>query len=392
MGFGVFKTDENGEFEQVGFGQPKFTIGGFCEDSDSGFGSGDFSDKTLQESDGFHKSGFGSFRDNFGPSDELLSPGDYFGPAGPPFRFRPALHPFGRAARPFGRAVHPFSPREGPSGSFRGRGQFGPPIGPFRPRRFPFESPRPGNLGIPRRGAFGTPDFRPPMGHFEQPRCAMAPGWEMVLNKLEEFYFMQKLSREDLDQRAIEALKHIPVEGALVVLDKFVESNLDNINNKSAYLCSMLKNPINTSLGAGSDNQVYDKLEELYCLGKLSREDLDERAIEALYEFSVEGALAVLDKFVDSNLSKVVNKSAYLCSIMKNANCNEQFKHPTKILGRKPKNKNKGGGNGRGRTAVPPLGSNTGVILASNSSTISLKSEKYSLYNVFCCRLVCQMV
>ena len=30
LGFGVYKTDENGEFEQVGFGQPRFTIGGFC--------------------------------------------------------------------------------------------------------------------------------------------------------------------------------------------------------------------------------------------------------------------------------------------------------------------------------------------------------------------------
>lgn len=45
--------------------------------------------------------------------------------------------------------------------------------------------------------------------------------------------------------------------------------------------------------------------------------ELDERALEALKEFPVDGALTVLKEFMDSSLEHVSNKSAYLCGIMK---------------------------------------------------------------------------
>jgi len=51
--------------------------------------------------------------------------------------------------------------------------------------------------------------------------------------------------------------------------------------------------------------------------GKLAHADLDERALDALKEFPVEGALNVLTQFLDSNLEHVSNKSAYLCGVMK---------------------------------------------------------------------------
>lgn len=54
-----------------------------------------------------------------------------------------------------------------------------------------------------------------------------------------------------------------------------------------------------------------------FCVGKLTFEDLDGRAFEALKEFPTDGALAVLAQFVDSNLDHVSNKSAYLCGMMK---------------------------------------------------------------------------
>lgn len=53
------------------------------------------------------------------------------------------------------------------------------------------------------------------------------------------------------------------------------------------------------------------------CLGMLADGDLDERAIDAIKEFSVENALAVLNEFKNSNLEHVSNKSAFLCGVMK---------------------------------------------------------------------------
>lgn len=55
----------------------------------------------------------------------------------------------------------------------------------------------------------------------------------------------------------------------------------------------------------------------LLVLGKLVHADLDERALDALREFPVEGALNVLTQFLESNLEHVSNKSAYLCGVMK---------------------------------------------------------------------------
>jgi hypothetical protein len=52
-------------------------------------------------------------------------------------------------------------------------------------------------------------------------------------------------------------------------------------------------------------------------VGKLAHADLDERALDALKEFPVDGALNVLTQFLDSNLEHVSNKSAYLCGVMK---------------------------------------------------------------------------
>ncbi|CAG9766792.1 unnamed protein product [Ceutorhynchus assimilis] len=67
----------------------------------------------------------------------------------------------------------------------------------------------------------------------------------------------------------------------------------------------------------GLDEKVASKLDDIYKTGKLAHVDLDERALDALKEFPVEGALNVLGQFLDSNLEHVSNKSAYLCGVMK---------------------------------------------------------------------------
>lgn len=46
---------------------------------------------------------------------------------------------------------------------------------------------------------------------------------------------------QDLDERALDALKEFPVEGAVTVLKQFLESNLEHVSNKSAYLCGVMK-------------------------------------------------------------------------------------------------------------------------------------------------------
>ncbi|KAL9893328.1 synaptotagmin binding cytoplasmic RNA interacting protein isoform 1-T6 [Glossina fuscipes fuscipes] len=67
----------------------------------------------------------------------------------------------------------------------------------------------------------------------------------------------------------------------------------------------------------GLDKKVAGKLDDIYKTGKLAHVELDERALDALKEFPVEGALNVLSQFLESNLEHVSNKSAYLCGVMK---------------------------------------------------------------------------
>ncbi|XP_034534463.1 heterogeneous nuclear ribonucleoprotein Q-like [Notolabrus celidotus] len=70
-------------------------------------------------------------------------------------------------------------------------------------------------------------------------------------------------------------------------------------------------------LEAGLLEKVAEKLDELYVAGLVAHSDLDERAIDALKEFSEDGALQVLLQFKESDLSHVQNKSAFLCGVMK---------------------------------------------------------------------------
>ena len=61
-----------------------------------------------------------------------------------------------------------------------------------------------------------------------------------------------KLSHSDLDQRALDALKEFPPDGALGVLTQFLESNLAHVSNKSAFLCGVMKTYRAKSRGGSS--------------------------------------------------------------------------------------------------------------------------------------------
>ena len=50
-----------------------------------------------------------------------------------------------------------------------------------------------------------------------------------------------KLVHSELDDRALDALKEFPADGAQSVLQQFLESNLEHVSNKSAFLCGIMK-------------------------------------------------------------------------------------------------------------------------------------------------------
>ncbi|XP_055852834.1 heterogeneous nuclear ribonucleoprotein R isoform X9 [Episyrphus balteatus] len=62
-----------------------------------------------------------------------------------------------------------------------------------------------------------------------------------VAGKLDDIYKTGKLAHVELDERALDALKEFPADGALNVLSQFLESNLEHVSNKSAYLCGVMK-------------------------------------------------------------------------------------------------------------------------------------------------------
>ncbi|XP_017544429.1 heterogeneous nuclear ribonucleoprotein Q isoform X1 [Pygocentrus nattereri] len=64
---------------------------------------------------------------------------------------------------------------------------------------------------------------------------------QKVAEKLDEIYIAGLVAHSDLDERAIEALKEFNEEGALHVLVQFKESDLSHVQNKSAFLCGVMK-------------------------------------------------------------------------------------------------------------------------------------------------------
>ncbi|KAM6906186.1 heterogeneous nuclear ribonucleoprotein Q-like isoform 1-T2 [Lycodopsis pacificus] len=62
-----------------------------------------------------------------------------------------------------------------------------------------------------------------------------------VAEKLDDLYVAGLVAHSDLDERALEALKEFNEEGALQVLVQFKESDLSHVQNKSAFLCGVMK-------------------------------------------------------------------------------------------------------------------------------------------------------
>ncbi|VDI37998.1 heterogeneous nuclear ribonucleoprotein R [Mytilus galloprovincialis] len=62
-----------------------------------------------------------------------------------------------------------------------------------------------------------------------------------VAEELCTVYKTEKLTHAELDERALDALKEFNADDAIAVLKQFLESPLEHVTNKSAYLCGMMK-------------------------------------------------------------------------------------------------------------------------------------------------------
>nr|XP_041630307.1 heterogeneous nuclear ribonucleoprotein Q isoform X4 [Drosophila kikkawai] len=124
----------------------------------------------------------------------------------------------------------------------------------------------------------------------------------------------------ELLSRILKDRPHIPIPISFA-LRKMAEGNgelLDDINQKADDRGDGERTEDYPKLlEYGLDKKVAGKLDEIYKTGKLAHAELDERALDALKEFPVDGALNVLGQFLESNLEHVSNKSAYLCGVMK---------------------------------------------------------------------------
>ena len=71
--------------------------------------------------------------------------------------------------------------------------------------------------------------------------CSSTESTPKIAHKLDDIFKTEKLSHSDLDKRALVALKELPAEDALAVLEKFLDSELEHVSNKSAFLCGVMR-------------------------------------------------------------------------------------------------------------------------------------------------------
>uniref|UniRef100_A0AAY4DFC8 RRM domain-containing protein n=1 Tax=Denticeps clupeoides TaxID=299321 RepID=A0AAY4DFC8_9TELE len=120
--------------------------------------------------------------------------------------------------------------------------------------------------------------------HFQSLLEAGLP--QKVAEKLDEIYIAGLVAHSDLDDRAIEALKEFNEEGALQVLLQFKESDLSHVQNKSAFLCGVMKTyrqREKQGTKVSESNKGPDEAKIKIFVGKIPR-DLFEDELVPLFE------------------------------------------------------------------------------------------------------------
>lgn len=122
------------------------------------------------------------------------------------------------------------------------------PRHPTRSDRIPRPQPRgeiSGNMATEHVNGNGTEepmDTTSAVIHSENFQTLLDAGLpQKVAEKLDEIYVAGLVAHSDLDERAIEALKEFNEDGALAVLQQFKDSDLSHVQNKSAFLCGVMK-------------------------------------------------------------------------------------------------------------------------------------------------------
>ncbi|XP_016317632.1 heterogeneous nuclear ribonucleoprotein R-like, partial [Sinocyclocheilus anshuiensis] len=64
---------------------------------------------------------------------------------------------------------------------------------------------------------------------------------QKVAESLDNIFQTGLVAYVDLDERALDALREFNEEGAMSVLQQFKESDLSHVQNKSAFLCGVMK-------------------------------------------------------------------------------------------------------------------------------------------------------
>ena len=77
-----------------------------------------------------------------------------------------------------------------------------------------------------------------------------------VAQRVSDIFSSGLLSPEELDDRAFEALREFNEEGALEVLDQFVSSDLSHVQNKSAFLCGVMKTYVTKGASGETNNEA----------------------------------------------------------------------------------------------------------------------------------------
>lgn len=91
-----------------------------------------------------------------------------------------------------------------------------------------------------RKGLRGTVTRETDLNRtMEQFRGRVLP--ESVGKRLETMCALGRLDLAELDERAFDELKELNEDAALVVLEHFANSDLSHVQNKSAFLCGMIK-------------------------------------------------------------------------------------------------------------------------------------------------------
>ena len=174
-------------------------------------------------------------------------------------------------------------------------------------------------FGLPASAAL------PPPPSFQGP-----PGggmWPSVQEKLDMIFASGVVSRDDLDSRCLDQLKSLPEATALEVVTKYGEADLSSINSKAGFFMGIVKrfkeqvvasDPTLTNQAyQGLAFHIQSKLENLFSTNMVQRHELDAKCFMELRNLPEHMATEVVDKFCESNLSDIRNKTAFFLGIVK---------------------------------------------------------------------------